>query len=38
MSVTRKWSLMAAVLVVAIVAAGWFLLVSPKRSVRWVAL
>ena len=32
MSVTRKWSLMAAVLVVAIVAAGWFLLVSPKRS------
>ncbi len=32
MSVTRKWSLMAAVLVVAIVAAGWFLLVSPKRG------
>lgn len=32
MSVTRKWSLMAAVLVVAIVAGGWFLLVSPKRS------
>ena len=32
MSVTRKWSLMAAVLVVAIGAAGWFLLVSPKRS------
>src|SRR5688572_17122005 len=32
MSVTRKWSLLAAVLVVAIVAAGWFLLVAPKRS------
>lgn len=32
MSVTRKWSLMAAVLVLAILAAGWFLLVSPKRS------
>ena len=32
MSVTRKWSLLAAVLVVAILAAGWFLLVSPKRS------
>lgn len=32
MSVTRKWSLMAAVLVVAILAGGWFLLVSPKRS------
>lgn len=32
MSVTRKWSLMAAVLALAILAAGWFLLVSPKRS------
>jgi len=32
MSVTRKWSLLAAVLVIAILAAGWFLLVSPKRS------
>lgn len=32
MTVTRKWTLLAAVLVVAIVAAGWFLLVSPKRS------
>lgn len=32
MSVTRKWSLMAAVLVLAILAAGWFLLVAPKRS------
>lgn len=32
MSVTRKWSLLAAVLVVAIVAAGWFLLVAPKRT------
>jgi Tfp pilus assembly protein PilO len=32
MTVTRKWSLLAAVLVVAVLAAGWFLLVSPKRS------
>ena len=32
MSVTRKWSLMAAVLALAILAAGWFLLVSPKRT------
>ena len=32
MSVTRKWSLMAAVLVLAILAAGWFLLISPKRG------
>lgn len=32
MSVTRKWSLLAAVLVLAILAAGWFLLVAPKRS------
>lgn len=32
MSVTRKWSLLASVLVLAILAAGWFLLVSPKRG------
>jgi type IV pilus assembly protein PilO len=32
MTVTRKWSLLAAVLVLAILAAGWFLLVSPKRD------
>jgi len=32
MSQTRKWSVLAAVLVLAIFAAGWFLLVSPKRS------
>lgn len=32
MSVTRKWSLLAVVLVLAILAAGWFLLVAPKRS------
>ena len=32
MSVTRKWSLLAAVVVVAILAAGWFLLISPKRT------
>ena len=32
MSLTRKWSLLAAVLVVAIFAAGWVLLISPKRS------
>jgi Tfp pilus assembly protein PilO len=32
MTVTRKWSLMAAVLVVAVFAAGWFLLIAPKRS------
>jgi len=32
MSVTRKWSLLAAVLVLAILAAGWFLLVSPRRG------
>jgi Tfp pilus assembly protein PilO len=32
MTVTRKWSLLAAVLVVAIFAAGWFLLIAPKRS------
>ncbi|HET9945866.1 MAG TPA: hypothetical protein VFR56_09450 [Actinomycetes bacterium] len=32
MSVTRKWSLLAGVLVLAILAAGWFLLVAPKRT------
>ena len=32
MSVTRKWSLLAAILVLAILAAGWFLLVSPRRG------
>ena len=32
MSLTRKWSLLAAVLVVAIFAAGWFLLIAPKRT------
>jgi type IV pilus assembly protein PilO len=32
MSVTRKWSLLAAILVLAILVAGWFLLVAPKRS------
>lgn len=32
MSVTRKWSLLATVLVLAILAAGWFLLVAPKRT------
>lgn len=32
MTATRKWSLLAAVLVMAILAAGWFLLISPKRS------
>jgi type IV pilus assembly protein PilO len=32
MTATRKWSLLAAALVVAIVAAGWFLLIAPKRS------
>lgn len=32
MTVMRKWSLLAAALVVAIVAAGWFLLIAPKRS------
>jgi type IV pilus assembly protein PilO len=32
MTDTRKWSAIAAVLVVAIFAAGWFLLISPKRS------
>ncbi|HET7736644.1 MAG TPA: type 4a pilus biogenesis protein PilO [Nocardioidaceae bacterium] len=32
MSVTRKWSLLAAVLALAILVAGWFLLIAPKRS------
>jgi len=32
MTETRKWSALTAVLVVAILAAGWFLLVSPKRG------
>ncbi len=32
MTDTRKWSAAAVVLIVAIFAAGWFLLVSPKRS------
>lgn len=32
MTVMRKWSLLTAVLVVAVLAAGWFLLVSPKRG------
>lgn len=32
MTDSRKWSLVAGVLVVAIFAAGWFLLIAPKRS------
>jgi Tfp pilus assembly protein PilO len=32
MSMTRRWSLLTAVLIVGIMAASWFLLVSPKRS------
>jgi Tfp pilus assembly protein PilO len=32
MSMTRRWSLLTAVLIVGILAASWFLLVSPKRS------
>jgi hypothetical protein len=32
MTVSRKWSLVAMFLVVAIFAAGWFLLIAPKRS------
>src|SRR5215218_385373 len=32
MSVTRKWSLLAVVLILAVLAAGWFLLVAPKRT------
>jgi Tfp pilus assembly protein PilO len=32
MTVTRKWSALTGVLIVAILAASWFLLISPKRS------
>jgi type IV pilus assembly protein PilO len=32
MSMTRRWSLLTAVLIIGILAASWFLLVSPKRS------
>jgi type IV pilus assembly protein PilO len=32
MTRTRKWSLLSALLVVMVLLAGWFLLVSPKRS------
>lgn len=32
MTVMRKWSLLTAVLVLGVLAAGWFLLISPKRS------
>lgn len=32
MSLTRRWSFLTAVAVLAILAAGWFLLVSPKRG------
>jgi Tfp pilus assembly protein PilO len=32
MSMTRKWSLLTVVLIVGILAASWFVLVSPKRS------
>ena len=32
MTVSRKWSLLATILVAAILAAGWFLLVAPKRT------
>ncbi len=32
MSMTRRWSLLTAVLIVGILAASWFVLVSPKRS------
>lgn len=32
MTVTRKWTLLAAVLAVAVLVGGWFLLVAPKRS------
>ena len=32
MTVMRKWSLLAAVLVLAVLAAGWFLAISPKRG------
>lgn len=32
MSMTRKWSLLTAVLILAVFVASWFLLVAPKRS------
>jgi Tfp pilus assembly protein PilO len=32
MSMTKRWSLLTAVLIVGILAASWFLLVAPKRS------
>jgi len=32
MTATRKWSLLATVLVAAIFVAGWFLVIAPKRS------
>jgi Tfp pilus assembly protein PilO len=32
MSLTRRWSLLTAVLILGILAASWFLLVSPKRA------
>jgi type IV pilus assembly protein PilO len=32
MTLTRKWSLLAVVLAGAVFAAGWFLLIAPKRS------
>jgi Tfp pilus assembly protein PilO len=32
MTLTRKWSLVAFVAILAVFAAGWFLLISPKRG------
>jgi type IV pilus assembly protein PilO len=32
MSMTRRWSLLTAVLIIGILAASWFLLVSPKQA------
>jgi Tfp pilus assembly protein PilO len=32
MTLTRKWSLLAVVIILGILAAGWFLMVAPKRS------
>lgn len=32
MSLTRKWSILATLLIVAIFAASWYLLIAPKRS------
>jgi Tfp pilus assembly protein PilO len=32
MSMTRRWSLLTAVVILGILAASWFLLVSPKRA------